>query len=291
MVEVLVAASIAALVIGAVLYAFGTISGAALRGGRVDVTFADPNLHQALYGTSSAYVTVWPNPNYHQAAQARLLRDRLIEDASSAVAVFALGRNGFGGVRPASINVPANTDLRTNATPETFRDLLVTAGASGASVFADSQNGRIMTTNLTIFLVGGFESQTNNSLRMVATYEIDLVAASSPAGIFATVRRYATNALVPTDFYHAFYAEEANGADGFRPLAVFFGRPRADSFYDDFATNHPFTMTWWPDPMVSRLSGAAIPADPTASDPPRAGYNNMAGRTSLFTVLPAFPGQ
>ncbi len=297
LVELLVAAGIGAAVITAAVIAFAVVSGASTRGGRVDVQLPGQT-HSHLYGSSASYVTVWPNPNYAEAAKARLLRDRLMEDASAATAVFALGRNGvwtnarIGGVT----NFPASTDLRDFATPAGFRQFLVTNNVPGATAFLTNQSGPLISTNATIFVVGSLETQnfasgsTNrNTLRMVAVYEVDFVPASSPAGTYASVRRYdPDNGSVPTDFYHAFYAGEDNGANGFRPLVANFGRQAAGGSYNA-APNHPFAFLWWPDPLISRLHGGPVPA--AGGTPLRSEYSNLAGRTSLFTVVPTFPGQ
>jgi hypothetical protein len=91
---------------------------------------------------------------------------------------------------------------------------------------------------------------------------------------------------VPTDYYHLYFPEEANGSDGFRPIAAFFGRRAAGGGPFARAENQPFTFVWWPDPLVSKLGAGAVPITSTNA---RAHYGNMAGRTSLFFVLPAFP--
>lgn len=285
----LVAAAIGAAVITAAVIGFAVVSGASTKGGRIDVQLPGAT-HANFYGADAAYVTMWPNPSYTEAAKARLLRDKLLEDTSASAAVFCLGRNG-AGVRPARIELTSNNwrDLRSCATPASFRQLLIDNNAAGAGVFAETQTGPLATANATVFLVGGLESMSGNALKMVATYEIDFVATTSPAGIYASVRRYDTNSSsVPTDYYHVFYPGENNGTGGFRPLAVHFGRQAAGGTYN-VAPNHPFTFLWWPDPLVSRLGGAAVPS--AGGTPLRSAYANMAGRTSLFTVVPTFPGQ
>jgi len=291
--EVLIAAAIGAAVITAAAIGFAVVSGASLRGGRLDVQLPG-NAYVNLYGNSASYVTVWPNPNYSEAAKARALRDKLTEDVSAAVAVFCLGRNGtWTNARPGSVSFPGATDLRNFSTPSNFRQFLVTNNVPGASGFATNQNGVLTATNMTIYVVAGLAASdisTNaNSLRFVSTYEVDFVPATSPAGIYASVRRYDPDeGNVPTDFYHCFYPDEANGSDGFRPLGVYFGRESLGGVYD-IAPNQPFNFMWWPDPLVSRLDGVAVPA--VGGAPLRSAYSNMAGRTSLFSVLPSFPGQ
>jgi len=293
MVELLVAAAIGAAVITAAAIGFAVVSGASTRGGRVDVVLPGAT-HANFYGSSASYVTMWPNPNYSEATKAQMLRDKLVEDVSAAAAVFCLGRSGSGGVRPASIAFDAETDLRAISTPEAFRQFLVDRGAADVSTFVAGQGGRLETENATIFVVGGLSSQTYevgepNSLAMIAIYEVDFVATSSPAGTYASVRRYdPDSAAVPTDYYHAFYPGEGNGDGGFRPLAVTFGRQGVGGAYD-VAPNHPFVFLWWPDPLNSKLRGSAVPA--AGGAPLRTSYANLAGRTSLFTVVPSFPGQ
>ncbi|MEY3480357.1 MAG: hypothetical protein RIQ71_1132 [Verrucomicrobiota bacterium] len=292
LVEALVAAAIGAVVITAAAIGFAVVSGASTRGGRVDVTLPG-STHADLYGSSASYVTMWPNPSYTEAAKARMLRDKLMEDVSAATAVFCLGRNGAGGVRPAGIAV-TNTgwsDLRSCAAPSDFRRLLVENGVSGADGFVENQTGPLYTTNASIFVFGGLQSQDfgTNTLRMVATYEIDFVNTAAPAGVYASVRRYDTNSsTVPTDYYHAFYPDADNGTAGFRPLTANFGRQAGGGTYS-IAPNHPFSFLWWPDPLVSSLGGSAVPS--AGGTPTRSAYSNMAGRTSLFTVVPVFPGQ
>ncbi|MBU6328305.1 MAG: hypothetical protein KGQ89_11785, partial [Verrucomicrobia bacterium] len=178
MVELLVAAAIGAAVITAAAIGFAVVSGASTKGGRIDVRLPGAT-HNAMYGADASYVTMWPNPSYAQAAKARLLRDKLMEDVSAATAVFCLGRNGAGGSRPGQIPITSSSwqDLRGCATPADFRKLLVDNNIAGAGAFATEQTGPLSTMNATIFVVGGLQSQDagNNTLRMVATYEVDFV--------------------------------------------------------------------------------------------------------------------
>ncbi len=291
LVELLVAAALGAAVITAAVIGFAVVSGASTRGGRVDVQLPD-NIHSNLYGATASYVSVWPNPSYAEGAKASLLRDKLMEDVSAGTAVFCLGRNAlWTNARPGSVSLTNTNDFRNSATPAAFRQFLVANNVPGASGFSTNQTGPLSTTNATVFVVGGLASQApgTNTLRFVAIYEIDFVAATSPSGTYASVRRYDPDSpLVPTDYYHAFYPGEDNGPGGFRPLACHFGRSGAGGTYD-VAPNHAFTFLWWPDPLLSKLGGAAVPA--VGGLPLRSAFANMAGRTSLFTVLPVFPGQ
>ena len=295
LVELLVAAAIGAALIGAAVVGFGVISSLPLRQGTVNVSLPSGVIAN-FYGTNFASLTLGPNPNYFQAAQARRMKDRLMSDVAASSAVFCLGRNvsGSPALRPAEIAVPARTDFRSHSTPSTFRAFLASADAALGSAFPEQQDGALRsTTNASIYVVGTLASVSDytNRLAVLATYEMDFVPSVEPAGgTVASVRRYSgTNTSVPTDYYHVYYPGATNGSDGFRPLAAFFGRAAADEDDNDpfaVAVNQPFTFVWWPDPLVSLLGGAQVPA---ASTNARANYSNMADRTSLFFVLPAFP--
>ena len=79
------------------------------------------------------------------------------------------------------------------------------------------------------------------------------------------------------------------GADDERWLEFKLAFAAADDDDNDpfaVAVNQPFTFVWWPDPLLSSLGGSAVPP---LSNNARANYSNMAGRTSFFFVLPAFP--
>lgn len=295
LVELLVAAAIGAALIASAVIGFAVFSGLPLRQGTVNVSLPSGVIAN-FYGTNLTSLTLGPNPNYFQAAQARRMKDRLMSDVAAASAVFCLGRNvsGSPALRPAEIAVPGGTDFRSHSTPSTFRDFLASADATLGSAFPAQQDGALRnTTNASIYVVGTLASVSDytNRLAILATYEMDFVPTSSPTGgTVASVRRYSgTNTSVPTDYYHVYYPEAANGSDGFRPLAAFFGRAAADDADNDpfaVAVNQPFTFVWWPDPLVSSLEASQVPGSSTNT---RANYANMAGRTSLFFVLPAFP--
>jgi len=287
LVELLVAAAIGAAVITAAVVGFGVITNLSAESGSVNVKLPSGAVSD-LYGTSSAFVTVAPNPNYFQGIQARLLKDRLVKDVAAGTAVFCLGR-GFRGSpssRPLSFMVGPDIDFRNVTSPDAFRD----AFEDQLGAFSSGQSGALASSqNASIFVLGTLDNvlESSNSLGVVAVYEVDFVPTSEPSGgTFASVRRFSgTNNSVPTDYYHAYYPGEANGTNGFRPLAAFFPRSAAGGGAFAVATNHPFTFAWWPDPLSSKLSGPAVPS---GSGVPSS-YNNMAGRTGLFFVLPTFP--
>jgi len=286
LVEILIAAAIGAALITAAVVGFGVITGLTSESGSVNVKLPGSAISD-LYGAGSSFITVGANPNYYQGLQARQVKDRLVKDVAAGTAVFCLGRNfrGSPAIRPDRLPVPSDTDFRTVTSPREFRETFANVLGS----FPSSQDGALgWAESASIFILGTLDNvlTSSNNLDVVAVYEVDFVPTTEPAGgTFASVRRYSgTNNSVPTDYYHALYPGEANGANGFRPLAVFF--PRAATGADSFAvaTNYPFTFVWWPDPLVSKLEHSAVP-----SGSGRASYANMAGRTSLFFVLPTFP--
>jgi len=288
LVELLIAGAIGAAIITAAVVGFGIISNLSSESGSTNVELPGGAIAD-LYGADSSFITVGANPNYFQGIQARLLKDRLVRDAAAGTAIFCLGRDfrGSPSVRPLSLPVQQNTDFRTNTSPDAFRSTF----SAQLGAFPSGQNGALnWAQNASIFVLGTLDNvlQSSNNLAVLAVYEVDFVPTSEPAGgTFASVRRFSgTNNAVPTDYYHAFYRGEANGANGFRPLAAFFPRAAAGgggAFA--LATNRPFSFIWWPDPLVSKLEGEAVP---TGSSVPGS-YANMGDRTGLFFVLPAFP--
>jgi prepilin-type N-terminal cleavage/methylation domain-containing protein len=184
------------------------------------------------------------------------------------------------------ITVGANPNYFQGIQARLLKDRLVKDAASGTAIFCLGRDFR----GSPAIRPGSLAVQQGTDFRAISSpdafYEVDFVPTSEPSGgTLATVRRFSgTNRVVPTDYYHAYYPREDNGANGFRPLAAHF--PRAAAGGGAFAAeNYPFTFVWWPDPLVSRLEGAAVPS---GSGVPSS-YANMAGRTGLFFVLPTFP--
>lgn len=288
LVELLIAAAIGAAIITAAVVGFGVISNLSSESGSTNVKLPGGAISD-LYGANSSFITVGANPNYFQGIQARQLKDRLVRDAAAGTAIFCLGRDfrGSPAVRPLSLPVQQNTDFRTNTSPDAFRDTF----SAQLGSFPSGQTGALnWAQNASIFVLGTLDNvlQSSNNLAVLAIYEVDFIPTTDPAGgTLASVRRFSgTNNAVPTDYYHAFYPGEANAANGFRPIAAFFPRSAAGgggAFA--LATNRPFSFVWWPDPLVSKLEGEAVP---TGSAVPGS-YANMGDRTGLFFVLPTFP--
>jgi hypothetical protein len=288
LVELLIAAAIGAAIITAAVVGFGVISNLSSGGGSSNVELPGGAISD-LYGADSSFITVGANPNYFQGIQARQLKDRLVRDVAAGTAVFCLGRDfrGSPAIRPLSLPVQPNTDFRNSASPDAFRDSF----SAQLDSFPYGQSGALSwARNVSVFVLGTLDNvlQSSNNLAVLAIYEVDFVPTTEPSGgTFASVRRFSgTNNAVPTDYYHAFYPGEANGANGFRPLAAFFPRSAAaEGGAFALANNRPFSFLWWPDPLVSKLEGAAVPSGSTVPG----SYANMSDRTGLFFVLPTFP--
>jgi hypothetical protein len=84
--------------------------------------------------------------------------------------------------------------------------------------------------------------------------------------------------------------------NNFSPLAVFFeksslgasGTNAVDRYRQ--AEERPFYFVWWPDPSRANLASDYQPPEAQTNDAsPRFNTSGMAGATSLFFVLPAFP--
>jgi len=288
LVELLIAGVIGAALITAAVVGFGVITNLSSESGSVNVKLPAGTVSD-LYGADSEFVTVAPNPNYFQGIQARLLKDRLVQDVSRGTAVFCLGR-GFRGSpssRPLNLAVSLDTpDFREITSPSAFR----AAFEEELGAYPEEQDGALGTAqNASIFILNRltYNRKADNNMSVVAVYEVDFVPTTDPpGGTFASVRRFSgTNNAVPTDYYHAYYPGEENTTNGFRPLAAFFPRTATGAGAFALAPNYPFTFVWWPDPLASKLRGAAVPASSAVP----ASYANMAGRTGLFFVLPTFP--
>lgn len=282
-VEILVALSVGALLLGAGIAAYSTIvvnGPQRAHSQNVEISSA---VFQNFYGADHASVTVGEAPDYGSGAMAESMRERFNADVSSAIAVFCLGRNGrsSGDMRPSTLAMAEDFNARTLDDPEAFRAFL----DPGATVFAPF-TGAMTSPNSSIYILA--RSSENAEVNVRAIYETDLLTTTNPPGVYASVRRY--EGLTLTDYYHVFYSGETST---FQPLAVFFERDAlatgvaADDTFKK-AANRPFYFFWWPDPTVGTLANLNAP-ETLDLDEPRATYSHMSGKTSFFFVVPAFP--
>ncbi len=283
-VEILVAGAIAALAITASVIAFQSVM---THGNsfseRLDVTL-DSGVLNNFYGMNGTQVSVSAAPDFSMTANAQALRERLEEDIAAASAIFCLGRNGRSAYRPSTIALPANaTELNSPAAFYSHLNTLNPGGFSSSGFV--SWRGASSATNASLFVLT--PSANTNEAVVRAVYETDfVVTTNAPGGVYASVRRYVggTN----TDFYHVFYPGQTST---FRPLAAYFersavpaeGNPAVDAFKK--AAERPFYFVWWPDPLERSLPSGVSSTNAL----PRGAYTNMAGQTSLFFVIPAFP--
>ncbi len=284
-VEMLVAVAIFAITITAGVIAYQSISSQAeWTGGAIDVTLPS-GVSSSFYGLTNNVIAVNMAPNLGEVLRAESMRELLYEDLNSSIAAFCLARNGISTFRPSTITVGVGFDPRTNASPAGFRSLL---GANGDD-FTDYNGAATNLTNTTLFIL---EATTNAATtRVRAIYEADFSRAVSPAGTYASVRRYVQGTL--TTFYHVFYP--GTNTHNFLPPVVYFDRSirptSGTNAVDRYlqAANMPFYYLWWPDPSSRRFwQTISTNGTPTGLQP-RAGYWNMADRSSYFFVIPALP--
>jgi len=284
-VEILVAVAIFAVTITAGVIAYQSISSQAeWTGGSIDVTLPS-GVSANFYGLANNIVAVNMAPSLGEVLRSESMRELLYEDLSSSIAAFCLARNGINDFRPSTITVGVGFDPRTNMGPAAFRTLL----GSGGDAFTDYNGAATNLTNTTLFIL---EATTNAATtRVRAIYEADFNQAISPPGTYASVRRYVQGTL--TTFYHVFYS--GTNTHNFAPPVVYFDRAiRPDSgtqAVDRYlrAQDMPFYFLWWPDPSNRRFYQTISTNNMPTGLQPRAGYWQMADRSSYFFVIPALP--
>jgi hypothetical protein len=284
-VELLVAASIAAITLTAAAVAYSTISSRAhWTGGAIDVTLPT-GASLNFYGFTNSAVSVNTAPNLGELARSEYMREMLEEDLRYGVAVFCLARNDRSGYRPSTITPGVGFDGRSIVQPNAFRGII----GSSSNQFTAYTGAATNLTNTSLFIM---ERSTNASAMNVrAVYESDFVPTTSPVGVYATVRRYVAGGL--TAYYHVFYP--GTNTFNFGPPVVFFDRaamPATGTVTIDRyrqAQNMPFYLLFWPDPTTPRFWETNSIMSAPASSSPRAGYSQMADRTSYYFVIPAFP--
>jgi Tfp pilus assembly protein PilE len=284
-VELVVALGIGAAVLAAGVLAYGTISRSGPSRRQANVRLTVTNAIN-FYASTNTLIAVSEAPSFASASMAESMRERLIRDVSSASAVCCLARNSpnIPGLRTTNLPLPTNFDVRGMITPENFRTNLIDRTEEVHVAYS----GATTSTNLSIYILGYSGYSTNVLVK--AIYETDFVSlTNNPPGVYASVRRYSGGTL--TDYYHVFYPGQTNN---FSPLAVFFERESLGTSgvasVDRYrkAAGRPFYLVWWPDPARKDLASGYQPESPTSSDS-RFVYSGMAGATSFFFVIPAFP--
>ena len=283
-VELVVAMVIGAGVIMVAVLAYGAITrnGPSRRQANVTLTNA-----AAYYGTTNSLIAVSEAPSFASAAMAESMRERLLGDIATASAVCCLGRNKANpsGLRVTNLALPTNFDVRGMVTPENFRTNLIEPLQNAYVAYTGATTN---STNLSMYILG--YSGTSTNVIVKAIYETDLVSlTSNPPGVYASVRRYVGSTM--TDYYHVFYPGQANS---FGPLAAYFdqaslgasGNTNIDRYRQ--AAGRPFYFVWWPDPARINLASSSSPESLNNTNP-RWDYSGMAGATSFFFVIPAFP--
>src|SRR5205814_12191 len=180
-------------------------------------------------GGTATQIDAYFATSYGRAAQAEIVRSRFVDDLQSASAVYCLGRSGVNAIRARTIPVASTFHGYSLDSPEAFRQQLAVSVPASAATFT-VYRGASTATNASIFLLAPSTSTT--TLRVLAIYDIDLTATTSPVGTYASVKRYGvvstteTSGLLElTDYYDVFYpAPPAGAAIPFNPLVVCFER-------------------------------------------------------------------
>jgi type II secretory pathway pseudopilin PulG len=289
-VELLVAVTLGAAVLSAAVLAFQTIGQSRSRIASYGAVGIGASAYSDFYSGSSNSVRTWFAPNYGRIANAVVLREMFLEDVQRATAVYCLPRAGRSTIRPISFALTGayavtNFDTRRLDTPEAFRQFLADTVPGANAIFTEdayAAEGAVRGENLSIFVI--LPSDDPALLTVFSIYEVDFVRSTSPAGTYATVRRYqGATPTIPTHSYDIFYPDMADGtavnATDFYVAASFerAGRPGTTSPLLS-ADRDPFYFLWWPDPAATRLPEAGTEY-----------LDVMAGQTSFFMVVPMFP--
>ena len=272
-VELVVALAVGASVVLAAVLAYGAVAHNGFPSVQDENIVVNDNSLQVFYGMDSNTISVSRAPNFTAAAMAVDMRNRFQDDISHAVAVFCLGRDGTNTLHPVSIPITSSNDVRTWAGRSNFSALLANSNA-----FTNSTSNAIKGANLSVYVLGPSTDATHLTVR--AVYDTDLVTNTTPAGVYASVRRYVGSDL--TGYYHIFYASDNwTVPNTFWPLACYFPRN-----FSTWANAKPFYLVWWPDPASATLPPSANASPGTNI---RSSYTNMGGQSSFSFVIPAFP--
>ncbi len=128
-------------------------------------------------------------------------------------------------------------------------------------------------------------------LKVQAVYEIDFLTLTSPAGVYASVRRYKNGAL--THYYDIFYDE---GPETFLTPSVVAFESRTRLMKNEGAAidrfkrgpTGPFYLIWLPDPTINPMTTGTVTV-PTDTANVLEAYGHLAGKTGFMVVCPMFP--
>ncbi|MFT4637348.1 MAG: hypothetical protein ACI8T1_000657 [Verrucomicrobiales bacterium] len=268
-----------------------------------DLSGALGNFYANLSGQT--ILNAYGAPSYGRAAAANQVYDRFWDDMEKASAVFCLSRNGkLNTIRPVSLTFPVGTISQEIDSNSAFLQMII--GTPGASIYTDFRNVSPMPGAADPGHLGGSvyvlqPYDVADQLGVRALYEIDFVEVSSPAGVYASVRRYVDSDL--SDYYDVFYSEAS--VSDFGPLFVAFEKSSRLAYpettpdaygvtLDSYKVGPraPFFMMWWPDPAFILgkdgkdldLDGAALPTGDV-----RKAYYTMCAKTGIMGVVPNFP--
>lgn len=296
-VEMLVAISLSAIFLGAASLVFASISVNSRRLTTVVTVNVGSANRQNLYGQAGDTLGTYSAPNFGRAASAADFRDLFRGDAAAASFLHCLPRSVRNTIRPEFLTFPAGSPNATTRpprldTPEAFRQFLAQALPASAAIYDTPIRNYPPANrpNTTVFMVG--PSQDAGFLRVRAVYEIDYLATTSPAGTYATVRRYRNGSL--THYYDVFF-EAGSGSLPVPSFVAFENTSRLavveGSEIDPFkiASREPFYLLWLPDPSLNPLRMPAASASAPFSSPTSAS-EHPGSRSNLCLALPMFPG-
>lgn len=295
-VELLVAISLSAVFLGAGSLVYSSINVNSKRLATVVTVNVGQPVKQAFYGQSGSTLGAYAAPSFGRAAFAQDFLGLIREDLENASLAHCLPRLAVNTIRPEFLRYEAGEPGSTLApprldTPEDFRQFLISVDGNASAIY-DTAIRNVPSSsrpNTTLFIL--MPDANPGYLRVKAVYEVDYTTITSPAGTYASVRRYKNGTL--THYYDVFF-ESGTGA---LPVPTFVAFERASrnamtegTSIDRFkiARWSPFYLMWLPDPAINPHKVANATAAAPASSPLSA-YENLASRSSLSLVVPMFP--
>lgn len=291
-VELLVAISLSAIFIGTGALALGTISRNSKHFSAVHQLNLGTEICANFYGINSGTVTAPASPNLGRIALAQELRDQFLADLDQSESLYCLARAGLNDLRPEWLDWPhaAATNKPVLDTPEAFRQFLAAVEPTTAAVFTAYRNvPPASAPNTSLFMIAPTDQA--DYLKVQAVYEIDFQTLTSPAGVYASVRRYKNGAL--THYYDIFYDE---GPEAFITPSVVAFESRTRLMRNEGAAvdrfkrspTGPFYLIWLPDPTINPMTTETATV-PTDSANVLEAYGHLAGKTGFMIVCPTFP--